>query len=250
MRPITKIILHCSANGPSCTFGVKEIRRFHTMPVSQGGRGWSDIGYHYVIKRDGTLEEGRPLEKAGAHTTGYNAESIGICLVGGVESDGRTPDDNFTTAQFETLARLIESLRSRWPKATIHGHSEFANKACPVFSVPKFLKSYGIEKDPSLVDWDSARWPHFKPGEFSALWGKGPMPLEWKKTLDALEDLRSMYGKPLYLERTSWKDNRLTCDISVPSDKHAIFIRWAMDAGFTSARTVTANAVRVYGVWE
>ena len=144
---IRRIILHCSANGPDSRIGAKEIRRYHTLPVAQGGRGWEDIGYHFVIRRNGTVDQGRKLEYQGAHCAGYNAGSIGICLVGGIDKSGR-PQDNFEPLQFEVLAELLRELRKRWPKASIHGHNEFANKACPVFDVQKFLDAHGIAKNP------------------------------------------------------------------------------------------------------
>lgn len=140
MRVIDKIIYHCSATRASQDIGAAEIRRWHV-----DGNKWQDIGYHYVIRFNGEIEPGRPLEKAGAHCTGYNERSIGICLVGG----GPMGEDNcFTKAQFDSLALLTKFLRLRFPNATIHGHKEFANKACPVFNVQQFLNDYGIEKLP------------------------------------------------------------------------------------------------------
>lgn len=232
MRKIDKIILHCSANGPNSKIGVKEIRDYHVKV-----RGWKDIGYHYVIKRDGMLETGRPIEQAGAHCTGYNANSVGICLVGGIDNDG-LPQDNFTQPQFDKLAQLIRSLRRNYPDATIHGHNEFANKACPVFNVMDFLKRYGIVKTPSMptpvtqLDWDDKRWPHFKPKEFTALWGRGNMPRLWEETLDALERLRAEYGKPLVLAKTAYSGTSMTCTIKVPNDAHTLFSALAYEAGF------------------
>lgn len=139
MRNITKIIIHCAATRPSMDIGAKEIREWHTK-----GNGWADIGYHGVIRRDGTLESGRPMDQPGAHTSGYNANSIGICLVGGVKEDGKTPEANFTPEQWATLRRVVLDLRKKHPNATIHGHNEFAAKACPSFDVQKWLASEGI----------------------------------------------------------------------------------------------------------
>ena len=248
---ISKIILHCSANGPNSNIGAAEIRRYHTLPVAQGGRSWEDIGYHYVIRRDGTVEQGRKLEYQGAHCTGHNANSIGVCLVGGVDNSGR-PQDNFTLVQFEALALLLRTMRKRWPSVTIHGHNEFANKACPVFDVQAFLDAHGIVKDPNVPPWDAKAWPHFKPIEFTStgcplLWGGGEMPAVWHDTLDALERLRAAYGKPLVLVHTEWTPAvpALSCDIKVPADARERFARLAMDAGFHSARNVTMG-VRVY----
>lgn len=139
MRDINKIIIHCAATRPSTNVGAKEIRQWHVKD-----NGWSDIGYHGVIRRDGTLESGRSLDTPGAHTSGHNKDSIGICLVGGVKEDGKTPEANFTPEQWATLRRVVLDLRKKHPSATIHGHNEFAAKACPSFDVQKWLASEGI----------------------------------------------------------------------------------------------------------
>ncbi len=133
MRNITTIIIHCAATRPSMDIGAKEIREWHTK-----GNGWADIGYHGVIRRDGALDSGRPVDQPGAHTTGHNANSIGICLVGGVAEDGKTPENNFTPEQWVTLRRVVTDLHQKFPSATIHGHNEFASKACPSFDVRKW----------------------------------------------------------------------------------------------------------------
>ena len=131
MRAIRKIIIHCSATRPAMDIGVKEIRLWHVKD-----NGWSDIGYHGVIRRDGTLESGRPMDQIGAHTAGHNSDSIGICLVGGLADDGKTPERNFTGPQWSTLKRVVVDLVKKHPGATVHGHNEFAAKACPCFDVP------------------------------------------------------------------------------------------------------------------
>ena len=100
-------------------------------------RGWSDIGYHYVIYLDGSIHEGRPVNRSGAHTKGYNSKSIGVCYIGGVEKDGKTPKDTRTPEQDTALTNLITALLEMYPTATLHGHNEFANKACPSFDVQK-----------------------------------------------------------------------------------------------------------------
>lgn len=101
-------------------------------------QGLSDIGYHYVIHLVGTVEEGRPWERAGAHCRGYNATSIGICYVGGLDKNGK-PKDSRTQAQKTVILNLVTKLRARFsiPKSRINGHNEFANKACPCFDVRK-----------------------------------------------------------------------------------------------------------------
>jgi N-acetyl-anhydromuramyl-L-alanine amidase AmpD len=110
--------------------GVSEIRQWHLR------NGWSDIGYHYVIRRDGTLEVGRLEDEVGAHVAGVNWESVGVCLVGGV-NDSNRPDCNFTSHQWRELELLIASLARRYPQAVVQGHRDFPNvdKACPCFDV-------------------------------------------------------------------------------------------------------------------
>ena len=131
MRKITQIILHCSATPEGKDFTVQDVDKWHRQ------RGFRCIGYHFVIYRDGSIHEGRPIEQIGAHCTGHNANSIGICYIGGVAKDGKTPKDTRTEAQKKSLISLVSSLRSRFPEATIHGHNEFAAKACPSFDVRK-----------------------------------------------------------------------------------------------------------------
>tara|TARA_R110002167_G_C12480759_1_gene634577 strand:+ start:206 stop:586 length:381 start_codon:yes stop_codon:yes gene_type:complete len=120
--------VHCTATNPKQDFEASDIDRWHKA------RGWSGIGYHYVIKLDGTTETGRPIEKAGAHAFGYNKRSIGVCYVGGVDMNGK-PSDTRTDEQKRALKALIGLLRKEYPKATVHGHNEFSNKACPSFNV-------------------------------------------------------------------------------------------------------------------
>ena len=134
MRSIDKIIVHCSATREGQHVTVQQIRQWHLQ------RNFADIGYHYVIYLDGTVHKGRPLEKAGAHCKGYNAHSIGICYVGGLDRQGK-PKDTRTAAQKAALLSLIRELRQRFPRATVHGHREFANKACPCFDAAKEYKS-------------------------------------------------------------------------------------------------------------
>ena len=137
MRQVNRIIIHCSATRPSTDIGADEIRKWHTDRPPKGN-GWGDIGYHGVIRRNGELESGRPMSVPGAHVSGRNADSIGICLVGGVAEDGRTPENNFTPEQWAGLERVIKDLVKRYPGATVHGHNEFAAKACPSFDVKQW----------------------------------------------------------------------------------------------------------------
>lgn len=125
-RTINKLIVHCTATKAGQAVTVEEIRRWHLQ------RGFADIGYHFVVYVDGSVHAGRPVDKAGAHTSGYNTNSIGICYVGGLDSAGK-PADTRTAAQKRALRELLRDLKGVYPKATIHGHREFANKACPCF---------------------------------------------------------------------------------------------------------------------
>jgi len=129
MRKIDKIILHCSATREGQHIDVDTIRGWHV-----NGRGWSDIGYHFVVYLDGSVHIGRPLKRSGAHTIGQNSNSIGVCYIGGVEKDGKTPKDTRTPEQKATLEVLLWGLMKQY-SATLHGHNEFAAKACPSFIV-------------------------------------------------------------------------------------------------------------------
>lgn len=131
MRKITEIIIHCAATPEGKDFTVQDIDRWHRQ------RGFKSIGYHFVIYRDGTIHKGRPLDQIGAHCTGHNANSIGICYIGGCAADGKTAKDTRTGAQREALKRLVSELRVAYPQATVHGHREYAQKACPSFDVQK-----------------------------------------------------------------------------------------------------------------
>jgi len=131
MRKIDKIILHCAATPEGRDVKTQTIKSWHVK-----GRGWSDIGYHFVIELDGSVVDGRPLERTGAHVKGHNTGSIGICYVGGMDKD-KNAKDTRTEAQRDAMDNLIASLQDRFPKATIHGHNEFAAKACPSFDVQK-----------------------------------------------------------------------------------------------------------------
>ena len=134
MRNINKIIIHCSATPEGKNFTVKQIDACHRQ------RGFNGIGYHFVIYLDGSVHMGRALAKAGAHCKGHNAHSIGVCYIGGVATDGKTPKDTRTDAQKASLVKLITELRQQFPNASVHGHREFANKACPCFDARKEYK--------------------------------------------------------------------------------------------------------------
>lgn len=130
-RDIKEIILHCSATKQGDDFSAGDIRRWHLQ------RGFNDIGYHFVVRLDGTVERGRDMNLAGAHCLNHNRRSIGICYVGGLDRAGR-PADTRTPAQRVALPELIRRLRRHHPAATIHGHREFAAKACPCFNAAEY----------------------------------------------------------------------------------------------------------------
>jgi N-acetylmuramoyl-L-alanine amidase len=128
MRKINKIIIHCSATPEGRPVSVKDIDRWHR------DRGFSKIGYHWVVCLDGHVWSGRDEEIAGAHTVGQNANSIGVCYIGGVDNNMK-PKDTRTEYQKVGLRMLVQDLLKKYPGATVHGHNEFAAKACPSFNV-------------------------------------------------------------------------------------------------------------------
>lgn len=136
------IAIHCSATSEKLDIGAKDIDRWHRA------QGWTCIGYHYVIRRDGTIEEGRDRNVIGAHVVGFNEFSIGICLVGGIDADDiKKAENNYTKEQFDSLKKLLDELKAVYPKAKIQGHRDFPNvkKACPCFDVKEWCTSEGIK---------------------------------------------------------------------------------------------------------
>ncbi|MDO4801723.1 MAG: N-acetylmuramoyl-L-alanine amidase [Prevotellaceae bacterium] len=133
-RKITRLIVHCTATPEGKHFTVDNVRKWHKQ------QGWSDIGYHYLIYLDGTIAEGRDINLVGAHTTGYNTGSIGICYVGGLAAT--VPDDSSlgkskdtrTDAQKKSLRALLAQLKAMYGNPTIYGHRNFAKKDCPSFN--------------------------------------------------------------------------------------------------------------------
>lgn len=160
MRRIDEVIIHCADTRPDWlkyedTAGkVHEIRSWHVHE-----RGWSDIGYHFVIDRDGTVAEGRPVEKVGAHVKGHNTHSIGICLLGGHGSTRNDAfEDNFTDAQDKALRRLLSQLKIEHPEINkISGHNEYSNKACPGFNVDRWLKRQPAEERTKVTESKTVR---------------------------------------------------------------------------------------------
>ena len=130
MRPINRIIIHCSATKPGQKVNAKVIDGWHKS------QGYRCIGYHYVILEDGTVEQGRPESEVGAHCLGYNNGSIGICYCGGIDANGKAKDTR-TNEQKMSMNLLIARLRVKYNIKDIAGHNEFATKACPCFDVKK-----------------------------------------------------------------------------------------------------------------
>lgn len=130
MRPINLLVWHCAATPEGKYFDAKDIDGWHKQ------RGWSGIGYHYVVLLDGTVQKGRPIDKIGAHVEGHNTGSIGCVYIGGVDAKGK-PKDTRTPAQKTAMTQLTKDLLKQFPTIKrIAGHNEFASKACPSFSVP------------------------------------------------------------------------------------------------------------------
>lgn len=139
MRKINDIILHCSATQEGQDIDISTIRRWHVAC-----NGWKDVGYHYCIKLDGTVQDGRPESQVGAHCSGHNANSIGICYIGGCDKNMQ-PKDTRTVEQKVALLELVHNLLERY-KLTInnvHCHNDYTKaKACPSFKRKTFVNEY------------------------------------------------------------------------------------------------------------
>ena len=125
------IFVHCSATKPEMDIGVETIRMWHKQ------QGWLDVGYHFIIKRDGTVEEGRPVNVVGSHVKDWNSRSVGVCLVGGIDAKGKF-EANFTQAQMNALRNKLEELMRQYPGAALMAHHSVAAKACPSFDVKRW----------------------------------------------------------------------------------------------------------------
>jgi len=141
MKDVKKIIVHCSATREGDdSINAEVIDRWHKK------RGWKGIGYHFVILIDGSIETGRMINKCGAHTKGMNCSSIGVCYIGGVESERNdkgkySAKDTRTSEQIATLLELLRLLKKIYPEAKINGHRDFAAKACPSFDATDEYKN-------------------------------------------------------------------------------------------------------------
>lgn len=150
-KKTTLLVVHVTATPPSANIGVKEVRAMHKA------RGWADIGYHYVIRRNGKIEAGRSENQIGAHVEGFNSISVGVSLVGGVDAKGK-PQDNKTPEQERVLEKLLRDLAGRYPGAKICGHRDLSPdkdkdgvieaaewiKACPCFNAIPWAAARGL----------------------------------------------------------------------------------------------------------
>ncbi len=145
MRPINQIIVHCSWTTSSQDIGAKEIKKWHTSKP----RFWSDIGYHFVIRRNGFVELGRPLHLAGAHCLGHNENSIGVCWIGGAamatEFNERVlvPENNILDVQYRQLHRVVRAIRILFDCPEVYGHNEkkgHEGRNCPVIDMKQFRR--------------------------------------------------------------------------------------------------------------
>lgn len=128
------IFVHCSATKPSMDVGRREIEMWHKQ------QGWLAVGYHFIIKRDGTVEEGRPVDVVGSHVKDWNHKSVGVCLVGGIDDKAKFAA-NFTPAQMQSLKVKLDELKALYPQAVIKAHHDVAPKACPSFDLGHWLKT-------------------------------------------------------------------------------------------------------------
>lgn len=142
MRDINLIVIHCTATKEGIDYNVDQVRKWHL------DRDFYDIGYHFLIHLDGTIERGRPWDKPGAHAKGFNNNSIGVCYVGGLDKSGE-PKDTRTVAQIHSLRAVVGIIKAMFPMIEVVGHRDLSvdldgdgyiskkewMKSCPCFSV-------------------------------------------------------------------------------------------------------------------
>lgn len=154
MADLKYLVIHCTATPEGREVTAADIRRWHTSPLSQGGRGWRQVGYTDIIHLDGTVE--RLVDNnEDAHVDpwevtngakGYNSVSRHIVYAGGCARNGKTPKDTRTAAQLKAMEAYVLDFHRRFPSVKIVGHNELAAKACPSFDVQKWLKQIGINQ--------------------------------------------------------------------------------------------------------
>ena len=130
------IVVHCSDTPATMDVGAAEIRQWHTSKDPHDpSKPWIDIGYHYVIRRNGTLETGRPAGVVGSHAKGYNDRSVSVCLIGGKDCN------NFTREQIQALGKIVDELKTRYPAAKVVGHHDLSGgKTCPQFDAAAWYR--------------------------------------------------------------------------------------------------------------
>lgn len=150
VRKLDTIFIHCTATRPEWWADRRPEEKAAECKKWHLGNGWSDIGYHFLIDRDGTITEGRPIEKAGAHVRGHNQHSVGIALWGGHGGDQDDKfSDHFTVEQDRALRRLTARLRMEYPSIReVRGHNELSSKMCPCFQVTPWINSTETYKQP------------------------------------------------------------------------------------------------------
>lgn len=137
-KTTTEIILHCSASKEGVDYTVNAVHNLHLK------KGWSGIGYNYYIDIHGVIWEGRPEDCVGAHVSGHNSKSIGVCYCGGLDKNGKAKDTR-NEKQLKSMIELCKYLHKKYPAATFHGHYEFDNKACPCFKVKDWIDSIDLD---------------------------------------------------------------------------------------------------------
>lgn len=154
MAELQYLVLHCTATPEGREVTAADIRRWHTSPVSKGGRGWKQVGYTDIIHLDGKVERlvnnnedanVDPWEITNG-AKGYNSVSRHVVYAGGCARDGKTPKDTRTPAQRKAMEEYVKDFHRRFPEVRIIGHNEVASKACPSFDVQKWLTSIGINQ--------------------------------------------------------------------------------------------------------
>lgn len=154
MAALKYLVLHCTATPEGREVTADDIRRWHTSPVSAGGRGWRQVGYTDLIHLDGAVERlvdnnedanVDPWEITNG-AAGYNSVSRHVVYAGGCALDGKTPKDTRTVMQRSAMERYVRDFHRRFPLVRIVGHNELAAKACPSFDVQRWLKSIGIDQ--------------------------------------------------------------------------------------------------------
>lgn len=151
-KPLQYLVLHCTATPEGREVSSDDIRRWHTSPVSKGGRGWKQVGYTDMIHLDGHTERFVDNNEDAVvdnweitnGAVGYNGISRHIVYVGGLASDGKTPKDTRTASQLRAMKAYVTSFHKRFPNVRIIGHNEIAAKACPSFDVQKWLRTIGV----------------------------------------------------------------------------------------------------------